>query len=114
MKRLWGVCALSAAGFFAMAGRMDAAEKPAKSDGPLPEVGIDAGGGSVLSVPPSYGRLVDVAVSEGVHYLYFEDSTGAIRIVSVGPRGAAQRTRLGFQLLTPEVYQIKREERKTP
>lgn len=78
------------------------------SDAKLQEVII--GTGDVpLAVPPEYGRLVNVAVSSEVHHLYFEDAKGTIRIVLLGPAGAVQKARHGFQLLVPEVYLINRQ-----
>lgn len=62
----------------------------------------------VLTVPRDYGRLVNIVISNDVHYLYFEDEAGTIRIVLVGPRGALPRARAPFQLLSPEAKVIKR------
>lgn len=74
----------------------------------LQEVDVSAGGRAMFTVPSAYGRLVDVAVNAEVHYLYFEDPQGVIRMVLVGPRGAAPRSRLDLQLLSPQVYVVER------
>ena len=64
--------------------------------------------GTPVKIPEEYGRLINVVVSSEVHYLYFEDGEGNIRVVLVGPRGAVQRSRNPLQLLTSEVQFIKR------
>ena len=64
--------------------------------------------GNPFKIPASYGRLVSVVASSEVHYLYFEDGEGNIRVLLVGPRGAVQRSRNPLQLLTPEVQFIER------
>lgn len=74
----------------------------------LEEVAVNAGSRATFAVPPEYGRLADVAVNSGVHYLYFEDSQGVIRLVLIGPRGAVPRSRLDVQLLSPQVYVVER------
>ena len=65
------------------------------------------GGG--FKIPQSYGRLVSVVNSAEVHYLYFEDGQGKIRVVLIGQRGAVQRSRNPLQLLTPDVHLIERD-----
>jgi hypothetical protein len=67
-----------------------------------------------FKVPPSYGPLMDVAVSSDVHYLYFQDEFGTIRIVPVGQRAAAQRSRAPIQLLSTDVFVIERGGRSVP
>ncbi|PIQ84765.1 MAG: hypothetical protein COV75_00555 [Candidatus Omnitrophica bacterium CG11_big_fil_rev_8_21_14_0_20_63_9] len=74
----------------------------------LEEIAVGAGSRATFAVPPEYGRLADVAVNSGVHYLYFEDSQGVIRLVLIGPRGAVPRSRLDVQLLSPQVYVVER------
>jgi hypothetical protein len=59
-------------------------------------------------VPASYGRLVAVTVDSEVQYLYFQDEAGAVRIVLVGPRGAASRARAAMELLSQSAHLIKR------
>jgi len=59
-------------------------------------------------LPTSYGRLVAVTVDSEVQHLYFQDDTGAVRIVLVGPRGAASRARSAMELLSQDAYLIKR------
>ena len=73
------------------------------------EIPLAAGGGTTLSIPPEYGELVSVVESSEVHHLYFQDRAGIIRIVLIGPRGAAQRAKHVLQLLSDEVYTIKRK-----
>ena len=63
-----------------------------------------------FAIPSGYGHLVSVAVKSEIHYLYFEDATGAVRVVLIGPRGSAQRARNDLQLLTPEVFLMTRGE----
>ena len=75
----------------------------------LDELVIPAAHGEILTVPPTYGRLVTVAVSSEVHHLYFEDKQGTIHIVLVGPKGAVQRARHRFQLLSQNVFTIERK-----
>jgi hypothetical protein len=65
-------------------------------------------GRTQFKVPETFGRLVNVVVSSDVHYLYFEDPAGTIRIVPVGQRGAAQRARSQLQLLSENVHVIER------
>ena len=74
----------------------------------LKEIALDAGGGTAFKVPKGYGRLINVAVSAEVHHLYFLDHEGTIRIVLLGPRGASQRARHAFQLLSSQVYRVER------
>ena len=88
-------------------GQVQGAQQPEQL--PLKETPIAAARGSTLTIPPVYGRLVNVAVSSGVHHLYFQDAQGIIRIVLVGPQGAVQRAKHGLQLLSRKVYTIERE-----
>ena len=74
----------------------------------MSEVQIDAVDAGALEIPGAYGRLVDVAVSSGVHHLYFQDSQGYIRMVLIGPNAAAQKARHTIQTLSDKVYVIKR------
>jgi len=69
---------------------------------------------ATFSIPPAFGRLVSVSARGEVQYLYFEGEDGAIRMVLIGPRGAIQRARTELQLLTPEVYLIKRGRENEP
>ena len=74
----------------------------------LSELTMGTFGRTAFKVPESFGRLVNVVVSSDVHYLYFEDPMGTIRIVPVGQRGAAQRARAQLQLLSENVFVIER------
>ena len=65
--------------------------------------------GNRFQIPQSYGRLVSVINSSEIHYLYFEDVQGQIRVVQIGLRGAVQRSRNPLQLLTPDVHLIERD-----
>ena len=82
----------------------------------LSELTMGTFGRTAFKVPESFGRLVNVVVSSDVHYLYFEDPMGTIRIVPIGQRGAAQRARSQLQLLSEDVFVIKRggESRPAP
>jgi len=84
--------------------KYDKEEEAAK----LAELPMEALGQGALKIPAAYGRLVTVAVSTDVHYLYFEDASGTIRVVPVGQRAAAQRARAAIQLLAPSAYVIER------
>ena len=61
-------------------------------------------------LPTSYGRLVNVAMRSEVQYLYFEGADGTIRIMLLGPKGSTQRAKSDLQLLTPEVFVVRRGE----
>ena len=74
----------------------------------LNEVAMGTTGRNAFTLPTRYGRLVNVVVSSEVHYLYFEDSAGTIRVVLVGPPGAVSRARSQLELLSPDVLLIKR------
>ena len=63
---------------------------------------------TAFKIPQEYGRLAGVVINSEVHYLYFEDGSGTIRVVLLGPRSAIQRARTPLQLLSPEVPLIKR------
>lgn len=80
----------------------------------LSEATMGTFGRTTFKVPESYGRLVQVAVSSDIHYLYFEDEAGAIRIVPVGQRGAVQRSRAPIQLLSTSVVVIERGGKSIP
>lgn len=72
------------------------------------EVTLTGANDRPLSVPATYGRLVGVVVNADIHYLYFEDSAGTIRVVLLGAPGAVQRSRTPLQQAASEVYVIKR------
>lgn len=80
-------------------------EEPAES---LRETPIETVGRATFAVPPGYGRLAEVVVDSEVQYLYFEDQLGTIRVVLIGPRGAAPRARTPLILLSPDAYVVKR------
>ena len=82
-----------------------AADAPAVK---LTDVPIETISSGAFSLPQSYGRLASVVISSEVHYLYFEDGAGTVRVLLVGPRGAAQRSRNALQLLSPDVFLLKR------
>ena len=69
---------------------------------------MEPAGRNAFTLPSRYGRLVNATVSAEVHYLYFEDATGTVRVVLIGPPGAVSRARQQFQLLSPDVTLIKR------
>lgn len=75
----------------------------------LQEVRVTMTNNTPFELPPEFGHLVGVAERGEVHYLYFEDqNNGAIRMVMIGPRGSVQQARTELQLLTADVYLIKR------
>ncbi len=74
----------------------------------LAEAPMETIGRAAFGVPKGYGRLVSVVESSEIHHLYFEDGQGVIRVVLIGPRGAAARARNALQLLSSDVYVIKR------
>ena len=80
----------------------------------LTEVTMGTFGRTAFKVPEEYGRLIQVAVSADIHYLYFEDGAGTIRIVPIGQRGAAQRSRSPVQLLSSSVFVIERGGKSIP
>ncbi|OGX40568.1 MAG: hypothetical protein A3C53_08960 [Omnitrophica WOR_2 bacterium RIFCSPHIGHO2_02_FULL_68_15] len=80
----------------------------------LTEMTMGTFGRTAFKVPESYGVLVQVAVSSDIHYLYFEDAAGTIRIVPIGQRGAVQRSRAPIQLLASEVFVIERGGKSIP
>ena len=80
----------------------------------LSEMTMGTFGRTAFKVPESFGRLVQVAVSSDIHYLYFEDEAGTIRIVPVGQRVAAQRSRAPLQLLSAGVFVIERGGKSIP
>ena len=65
--------------------------------------------GTPFTLPKEFGRLVNVVADSEVHYLYFEDRSGNLRIVLIGTRSAVTRARATLQLLTQDVAVIKRE-----
>lgn len=69
---------------------------------------VQSVGGSTFRIPEEFGRLVNVVVSGEIHYLYFEDVGGTIRIVQLGPRGAASRARSPLHLLSSSVFTVER------
>lgn len=80
-------------------------EEPA---GGLADLKIETVGGSTFKIPENFGRLVNVVVSSEIHYLYFEDVGGTIRVVQLGPRGAASRARSPLHLLSSSVFTVER------
>ncbi len=110
MTRWLGTLMLGCVMGLVVSGATYSQERGRISEDVLQEVPVDAGGEAPLTVPSAYGRLVNVAIGGEIHYLYFQDDAGAIRMVAIGPRGsnAIQRARQGFQLLTPSVYLMKR------
>ena len=92
--------------FGMMLGSTGHAEEPPA--GKLNELTVEPVGHASFKLPERYGRLVNVVISSEVHYLYFEDQAGTIRVVLVGPRGAVPRSRSPLQLLSSDVYLIKR------
>ena len=76
---------------------------------PFHEVDMQTVRGTGFILPKEFGKLVNVVVDSEVHYLYFEDRSGTLRIALVGPRGAVTRARNQLQLLTQDVVLIKRE-----
>jgi len=66
--------------------------------------------GSTISIPRSYGRLVDVVENNQIHYLYFEDAEGMIRIVLVGQRGTGVKANQELEMLSSNVYLLPRNE----
>ena len=92
--------------FGMMLGSTGQAEEPVSSKlNDLPMETVDR---TYFRLPGRYGRLVNVVVSSEVHYLYFEDEVGTVHVVLIGPRGAVPRSRNQLQLLSSDVYLIKR------
>ncbi|MBI2104448.1 MAG: hypothetical protein HYT90_02535 [Candidatus Omnitrophica bacterium] len=75
---------------------------------PLTEAPMETIGRAAFSVPKGYGRLAAIVESSEIHHLYFEDGQGTVRVVLIGPRGAAARARNALQLLSSDVYVIER------
>ena len=90
-----------------LASSVQAEEPPADQ---LRGVTLETADRTVFKLPKEYGRLVNVVVSSEVHYLYFEDPDGVIRVVLIGPRGASPRSRSQLQLLSSDVYTMERGE----
>ena len=67
-------------------------------------------GNTTVSVPKEYGRLVSVVESNGIHYLYFQDDEGNIRIFLLGVKGSASRAKTDLEALPHSVYKISRSE----
>lgn len=83
------------------------------ADDLLQEIPLGAGRGSQqVSIPKEYGKLVSIVESSGVHYLYFQDEEGAIRIVLLGIKGIASRSKVDLEALPHSVYKITRDESK--
>ncbi len=79
----------------------------------LKEISLDAGRGSQqVSIPKEYGKFVSVVESGGVHYLYFQDEEGTIRIVLLGIKGIASRSKVDLEALPHSVYKILRGKSK--
>ena len=83
-------------------------EEPYKEELKLVEHGVENVRGNPFKIPGAYGRLVNVVINGEVHYLYFQDDAGQVRVVLIGQRGAVQRSRNPLQLLTADVQLIKR------
>jgi len=64
--------------------------------------------GSAITVPKSYGRLVSVVETNQIHYLYFEDDDGAIRVLLVSNKGTNLRASQALEMLSPNAYLIPR------
>ncbi len=84
------------------------AETRVQAPAGLSEVVIGRDDGQPAVIPPEYGRLVGVTANDEMHYLFFEDHQGTVRIVLIGPRGAVQRARSGVQLVAPATYVLPR------
>ena len=74
----------------------------------LADLTLETIGGHAFKIPETYGRLVNVVVSSEIHYLYFEDVGGTIRIIQLGPRGAASRARTPLNLLSSSAFTVER------
>lgn len=61
-------------------------------------------------IPREYGKLVSVVESGGVHYLYFQDDDGNVRIFLLGVKGSASRAKVDLEALPHSVYKIPRSE----
>ena len=90
----------------ALASTAHGAEQPEVTR--LTEAAMETTGHHPFTLPSRYGRLVNVVVSSDVHYLYFEDPAGTIRVVLIGSPGAVSRSRRQLELLSPDVSLIKR------
>ena len=75
-----------------------------------PMTGIGKGGNATVSIPKEYGKLVSVVESNGIHYLYFQDDEGNIRIFLLGIKGSASRAKTDLEALPHSVYKISRSE----
>ena len=74
----------------------------------LNEVAMKTVAGHPFQLPERYGHLVTAVISGEVEHLYFEDQAGNIRVVLIGPRGAVQRSRSSLELLSTDVFLLKR------
>ena len=63
---------------------------------------------SKLTIPKEYGKLISVVENNGIHYLYFQDDQGNIRIFLIGVKGSASRARVELEALPHNVYLIPR------
>ena len=75
----------------------------------LREIAVNTVNDAPFIIPPEYGHLVSVVTKSEVQYLYFEAPDGTVRVMLIGSRGAIQRASSELQLLTPEVYVMKRQ-----
>ncbi len=64
--------------------------------------------GAAITIPKSYGRLVSVVETNQIHYLYFEDTDGAIRVLLVSNKGTNLRASQALEMLSPNAYLIPR------
>ena len=100
MRRVWFSMVL----WMVLGSTVQAAERVQE----LREVDTEAVNGASFTFPMAYGHLVDVVAASEIHYLYFQDEAGTVRVVLMGQRGAVQRARNPLELLSPDVYVIKR------
>lgn len=91
-----------------------AVQGAAQTEPVLQQVDVPAARGIVLNIPQDYGTLVSVTESSEVQHLFFEDAHGNIRVMLLGPQGAVQRAKHGLQLLSSDVYLIKRHGAGSP
>ena len=111
MKRLIAGVAL---GVLVMSGAQAQEQQKEERVTKFEELAVGPIGGGSFEVPQTFGRLVNVVVSSDIHYLYFEDGAGTIRVVQIGLRSASQRSRNPLQLLSPSVLVMKRGMESAP
>ena len=61
-----------------------------------------------VTIPQEYGKLISVVESNGIHYLYFQDMEGNIRIFMLGIKGSTSRARADLEALPHSIYKIQR------